>query len=326
MVALMEAVRVGLVGLGRHGRRYASHLLADVPGARLVAVSRRDEAAGRAFAAEHGLAYHARVEDLVADPRVEAVAVVVPPDLHEAICAAALGAGRPVLVEKPLAPTLAAARRIAEAAGRADVACMVAQTLRFNAIVQVIRGRLPGIGPLRTLALNQRFEPSSLPWLDDPGPGGILKNTGVHGFDLVRHLSGDEVREVFCDVRRIRTRRTEDAFAAVLRLATREAIVTVDGSRVAGGRSGRIEACGEDGLLVGDHVLGTLAEVRGTRLTPLPAPPPVPTIREALRAFAALVRGSAPNPIPVTEGVRAVAIVEASLRSAASGRFEPVEP
>jgi predicted dehydrogenase len=321
----MEPVRFGLIGLGRHGRRYAAHLMGDVPGARLVAVSRRDEAAGRAFAAQHGLAFHPRYEALLSDPAVEAVAVVVPPDLHEAICLAALRAGRPVLVEKPLAPTLAAARRIAAAAEPAGVPCMVAQTLRFNAVVGALRQRLPGIGPLRTLALNQRFEPSPLPWLDDPGPGGIVKNTGVHGFDLVRHLSGGEVREVLCDVRRIRTRRTEDAFAAILRLEASGVVVTVDGSRVAGGRSGRIEACGEAGQLVGDHVLGTLAEIRGTALTPLPAPPPVATIREALCAFAAFVRGEAPNPIPAAEGVRAMAIVEACLRSAASGRFEPVE-
>src|SRR5947208_14298253 len=51
------SIGIGLVGLGRHGSRYAQHLLEGIPGCHLAAVSRRDVGGGRAFAERHGLLY-----------------------------------------------------------------------------------------------------------------------------------------------------------------------------------------------------------------------------------------------------------------------------
>ncbi len=63
-------VRVGVIGLGRHGTRYAQHILAgDVPNAVLTAVTRRDLEAGRQFAQQNGCAYHPTADDLVSDRR-----------------------------------------------------------------------------------------------------------------------------------------------------------------------------------------------------------------------------------------------------------------
>src|SRR5262245_40745144 len=103
----------GLIGCGRHGSRYAGHLLAgDVPGARLVAVSRRDEEKGRRFASETGVRFHLDADSLAEDPSVEAVVVCLPPDLHAEAALAVLRAGRALLVEKPLASTVEEARAI----------------------------------------------------------------------------------------------------------------------------------------------------------------------------------------------------------------------
>ena len=66
--------------------------------------------------------------------------------------------------------------------------------------------------------------------------GGILLHTGVHSFDLVRLLTGCEVTEVFCRTARVRTVRTEDNFAAVLRLSGSDTVVTVNGCRATRGR------------------------------------------------------------------------------------------
>src|SRR3990172_2116440 len=139
-------VRFGLIGLGVHGSRYGTHLLGDVPGARLVAVCRRDREAGatwaaagggrgwgpvrgarlvavcrrdrkagETWAAAEGVRYHADYRDLLADPGVDAVAVVTTPNLHPEIVGAAVLSGKHVLVEKPLAVDGAAAARIAGA-------------------------------------------------------------------------------------------------------------------------------------------------------------------------------------------------------------------
>jgi predicted dehydrogenase len=315
----MRPIAVGLIGAGKHGQRYAHHIRADVPELTLVALSRRDAALGRQQADAAGARFHPDWRDLVADAAVDAVVAVVPPSLHPAIADAVAAARKPLLIEKPLATTGAAAREMVRVL--ADVPVLMAHTLRWNAVVNALRERLATLGPLRSLWLNQRFEPSILPWLDDPtvSGGGIVLHTGVHTFDLVRFLTGREVTRVTCRVASVDTRHTEDNFVALLELQGSSALVAASGSRSTRGRSGLIDIAGAEGQLVGDHAHGFAYAVRGLERTPIDLPAPLPTVREVLRAFVRLVRhGEAPQ-ASLEDGARAVLIAEACLRSAASG-------
>ena len=324
----MERLAVGLIGAGKHGRRYVHHVRADVPELALAALCRRDAARGREQARALGCRFHDDWAALVADPAVEAVIAVVPPTLHPALAAAVAAARKPLLIEKPLAPTAAAARDMVQVLGAAGVPVLMAHTLRWNAVVRAIRERLPSLGPLRALYLNQRFEPSSLAWLDDPGTagGGIILHTGVHSFDLVRWLTGREVARVWCRVACVNTARTEDNFLAVLELEGSDALVAVNGSRSTAGRSGLIDVAAAGGQLVGDHALGFAYAVHGLERTPLPLAEPVPTVREVLRAFARLVLRGDPPPVTLEDGARAVEIAEACRRAATSDAVVTVEP
>jgi predicted dehydrogenase len=314
-------IAVGVIGTGKHGRRYLDHLRADVPELRLAAIARRDPTAGAADARERGCTFHADWRALVDDPAVEAVVAVVPPALHPAIAAAVAAARKPLLIEKPLATSGEAAIGIVRTLRAAGVPCLMAHTLRWNGVVEALRAALPSLGPLRAVYLNQRFEPSPLRWLDEPelSGGGIMLHTGVHSFDLVRFLTGREVARVWCRTARAVTRRTEDNFAALLELAGSDTLVAVNGSRATAGRSGLIDLAGAEGQLVGDHYLGFAYRVRGTERTPLVLPAPVPTVREALRAFARLIRDGTPPLATVEDGARAVLVAEACYRAAASG-------
>jgi len=155
--------------------------------------------------------------------------------------------------------------------------------------------------------------------------GGIILHTGVHSFDLVRWVTGHEVARVWCRVACVDTARTEDNFVAVLELEGSDALVAVNGSRSTAGRSGLIDVAAAGGQLVGDHTLGFAYGVRGLERTPLPLPEPVPTVREALRAFARLVLNGDPPPVTLEDGARAVLIAEACLRSAVNGERVGVE-
>jgi predicted dehydrogenase len=321
----METIRFGLIGLGRHGLRYARHLgKGEVPGASLAVVCRRDREQGEAVARDLGVAYTDDYRRVLSDSSIDAVAIVVPCHLHPTIVPDALEAGKAVLVEKPLAPDPEGARRILKAASRSSRPAMVAQTLRFNAVVDAIRERSRELGSIRSLSLSQRFEPSPLSWLDEPAGGGILRNTGVHSFDLVRHLSGKEVEQVSCFLARQGGRRMEDCFAAILRLQE-GVLATVDNLRTTESRSGRIELVGEGGQLVGDHVHHHLVQIRGSTAREVELPPPIPTVRACLEAFTTAVREERPVPIPLFEGVRAVEIVEACRQSSETGLPRNVE-
>ncbi len=310
---------VGLVGLGIHGERYARHLLTDVPGARLEAVCRADAAQGAAWARQHGVRFVADWRDLARDEALEALVVVTPPRITAPVTLAGLAAGKAVLVEKPLAANSVAGSQVVEAAERPGAVLMVAQTLRWNAVVAALLRETASLGRLRVLALSQRLEQMDRPWLEDEEGGGVLLNTGVHAFDLVRHLTGEEVDQVSCQTWRAASRRMPDTFAAVLR-TTGGILATVDNCRATAVRSGRIEIAGEGGQVGGDHVHGTLWRGRGRQVESLPPVPQIPTVQAALADFVEVARRRKAPPVTARDGLAAVQVAEACARSHREGR------
>lgn len=315
---------VGLIGLGKHGERYLAHLR-EVPGLRLAAVSRRDAERGRRLAADLGVSFHADAEALVADPGVAAVIAVVPPVEHERLVAAAARERKPLLIEKPFAMDAAAGERQRHLLAERGVPCLVAHTLRFSPVVREVYERRAEIGRLHQMVLGQSFEPTRLGWLDDPrhSGGGNVLHTGVHMFDLLRHLSGGEVATVSCDLERVTTRATEDSFTATMTVDLAQGpalLATVAGSRATQSRTGEIRLLGEHGQIVADHVLGRVALVVGRRETAVSTPADAPTVLAVLREFAAVAEGRAEPSITPADGVAAVAIADACYASAASGR------
>jgi predicted dehydrogenase len=150
-----------------------------------------------------------------------------------------------------------------------------------------------------------------------------LLHTGVHSFDLLRFLTGENPRAVRAETRRVLTRQTEDNFAAVLSFSG-PLLAVVSGSRATGARSGGIEVAGEHGQIIADHVRGFALRLAGEKREPLDVPPAVPTVRETLREFARMLRDGAPPPITLEDGLWSVAMAEACYRSAESGKTEAV--
>lgn len=322
----MAQLRIGLIGTGKHGSRYAQHLVEDLPQARLVAVCRRSQIEGRQVANRYRCAYYQDFRDLIADAQVDAIVAAVPPTLHHAIVEAACLQGKHLLIEKPFAVSVTEAEQMCDMIAASGVRCMVAHTLRFNAVVQAIQRSIPDIAPLHAIYLNQRFEPSSLAWLDRKmeSGGGIVLHTGVHSFDLLHFLTGCTVQQVTCQTTQVVTRETEDNFVMTCDFSDPLLKGVVMGSRSTASRSGLIELSGANGQLVGDHTHGLAALLKGWQRTELSVGPPIPTVRETLQAFIDGIQNDTPFPITVDDGLRAVAVAEACYRSARSGQSERV--
>ena len=312
---------IGLIGLGQHGARYARHIANDLTDVALVAVCQRSRPDGVRVAAAYRCAFYDDYRDLVADPNVEAVVVAVPPMLHPAIVDATCQAGKPFLVEKPLATSLAAAQRIAHAVSSSGVRAMVAHTLRFDSTVQTVQAQLSANAPLHALYLSHRFEPARLPWLDRrvESGGGIVLHIGVHSFDLLRFFTGCEVTRVWCRTAQLVTRETEDSFVMTCELSNPSLVAVITGSRAMGGRAGVVELAGAHGQLLADHVHGFAYLVRASERLTLSVPAPVPTVREALRGFVRALREGTDFPVTIQDGLQTVALVDAAYRSAARG-------
>ena len=118
-----KPVGIGLIGAGKHGVRYAQHIVEDVPQAGLVSGCRRIRSAGEQLAATYGCHYRATYDQLFADQNVDAIAIVVPPALHGSIVAAACRAGKHILIEKLFAVSVAEAQRISAIIKSRSIRC-----------------------------------------------------------------------------------------------------------------------------------------------------------------------------------------------------------
>jgi len=318
-------MKIGIIGTGRHGTRYAEHIVKDVPELTLAAISRRSET-GKEQARAWQARYHADWRELVRDPLVEAVIAVTPPVLHVAIARLCADAGKPLLLEKPLAVDSGSGAEIVKLCADAGLPLTVGQTLRYNTIIQGLRRALPRVGALYGFSASHRLEPSTLPWLEkaETAGAGVILHTGVHLFDALRFITGLEIKRVRCCKFQIHNPGLEDLFTAQVEM-TNGVVGTVDSSKVGRGRSGRYEFVGLDGELHGDQVHGRLEFIEGCRCIPVEHAPPGHALVPLLHDWLAFLKGGAPNPISGGEGLAALRACDACLRSARLGDWAVVK-
>lgn len=331
MVALPghARLRLGIVGVGKHGSRYAAHAARDVDGLELVSVCRRDRDKGQALADQLGCDFETDARRLLERRDIDAVVLCTIPRLLPELVSLAVATGKRLVVEKPVAPTVDDGLAMLAQVEAAGLYCMSGHTLRFNAAVECLRREIPSLGRLDSLLLSQRFPPVlDLEWLDTPeeSGGGNILHTGVHSFDLLRWLSGCEVDLVAAQARRVCTRRTEDHFVALFTMSEPGLLAQAACSRSTHSRNGLIEATGEHGQLVVDHVLGSGYRLTSRGREDLVIDAPRMTVKVLLERLVEDARRDVPAPVTFRDGLAAMAIAEACYRSIASQTFEKVRP
>jgi len=135
----MMPLRVAVIGVGHLGRHHA-RLLAAIPGVELSAVVDTNRARAEEIAAASGTRAHTDYRDVLG--RVDAVTLAVPTELHTEVALPFLEAGVAVLVEKPMARSVAEADELIAAAARTGALLAVGHTERFNPAVLAARTRL----------------------------------------------------------------------------------------------------------------------------------------------------------------------------------------
>ncbi len=313
-------IGLGLIGAGRHGIRYARHVIQDVPNARLHAICRQHPERDVDIPGSEAVTMYGRPEQLIADPRVDAIILVVPPVLHKELCLAAVTARKPLLIEKPLATNYRDACAMVDAAALAGVPLMTAHTLRYDETIRSLQASRSRIGQTRRLALTSRIETKgrSADHADGYGRRGALLEFGVHLLDLVRFLSGEEIHTVRCVLDRLPPEHPETS--ATIRLRTASGIdCSIDVARVDAERVGRAEWIGSDGTLTADWTNRTLRVTDSASRSEERSMPPSLTVLTTLREFLDALQRKTSMPITGEDGCRAVEIAEACYRSAEAG-------
>jgi phthalate 4,5-cis-dihydrodiol dehydrogenase len=218
-------LRLGVAGLGR-GFMLMLPTLAAHPGIRLVAAADPRAQARRQFAADFAAVTYAEVADLCADPDVEAVYIATPHQLHREHVEMAAAHGKHVLVEKPMALSLADCHAMIEAMRRAGRWLIVGHSHSFDAPYLRARELIDSqaFGAVRMVtALNFTdflYRPRRPEELDTAQGGGVVFSQAAHQVDIVRLLGGGQVRSIRAVTGRWDAARpTEGAYSALLTFA-----------------------------------------------------------------------------------------------------------
>ncbi|HET7094570.1 MAG TPA: Gfo/Idh/MocA family oxidoreductase [Thermomicrobiales bacterium] len=194
---MAETLGIGIVGLGRIGWFHAEQLRGGVAGARLVAAAVDPDHRRRLMVS--GDAPCPLVEDvaaLLALPEVEAVVIASPASLHEAHIALAAAAGKPIFAEKPLADSVAGARRAAESVRAAAVPFQIGFQRRFDPAYRRAR-ELIEAGAIGAVEMFRGITCDVLPPVEFlRTSGGLFWDLAIHDFDAARFLTGDEIAAV----------------------------------------------------------------------------------------------------------------------------------
>ena len=191
-------IGIGVVGLGMAAKPHALALrdLADrveVRGAWARSAERRN-----AFSETYGFPAAGSAEEMAADPEIDAVVLITPPNARQDLVAMFAGAGKHVLCEKPLERTTQAAEAIVRTCAEAGVTLGVVFQHRFRAASEALAGLLASgdLGAIRVVR-------ADIPWwrdqayYDEPGRGtyardggGVLISQAIHTLDLMLALAG----------------------------------------------------------------------------------------------------------------------------------------
>lgn len=339
-------INAAIIGLGWWGQTLVESVSGVSDGIRFVAGTTRslsDEA--KAFAKEHGMELRASFDEIIADPKIDAVVLVTPNSIHSSQTIAAAEHGKHVFCEKPFALTRADAAAAVEAAEKAGVTIGVGYNRRFHPEITKLRDMIHSgeLGTILHCEATMTFpnglflKPDAWRASKDETPCGGLTPMGVHAIDGFIDLCGDIDHVYAQSFRRAVEVDADDTTSILFRM--KDGMSGYLATMTATGGGFNFQIYGSKGFVKLEgmtHVAGAPSEERRFKLfgncTYKPIKGPAETwdaasfdvARAALDAFARAAEGGEPYIISNEETVHCAAVTEAIVKSAASGQSEKV--
>lgn len=202
--SMINSIGIGIIGSGFMGLTYSEVVSRHATGCRLVAVAGGTRAAS--IASDYGVAHEPTSLALLERPDVDAVVLATPDQDRVELTRMAAAAGKHVLAEKPMAPTVADCDAMIAACRAAKVNLGVVKTERFRKITRRAKELIDEgvLGPIRMMRTVSAF-PMSLTqqlcndrkWMLDARSGGLFMGMATHNADFLRWLTGRNATQVF---------------------------------------------------------------------------------------------------------------------------------
>lgn len=250
----MAKHRIALIGLGMAVAPHAKSLIDLEDRVEVAAAFSPSEGRRKAFGEKFSFPQADRLDAILADKSIEAVAILTPPNTHLDLVRSCAQAGKHILLEKPLEVSTARAVALVEAAGRAGVTLGVVLQHRFRPAGMKLRamiaagelGRIVGCSTVIRLWRPQSYYDVEGRGTKARDGGGVLITQGIHTLDLMLSLAGP-IAEVsaYAATTSVHRMETEDMVAAAVRYQN-GAFGTIDATTAAyPGFAERIEIIGE---------------------------------------------------------------------------------
>jgi predicted dehydrogenase len=247
----------GFIGAGAIANFHA-RAVAAAQGARAIGVASRRRSTAEAFAKEHGLGFATdSVQELLAQPGLDAVCITTPSAMHLEPALAAIRAGKHLMIEKPLDSTVEGTDHILAEADKAGVRVGSIFQARFGDAARQVKaaadaGRFGRMVLASCYVKWNRTAEYYTGWkgkLSEDG-GGVIINQAIHGIDLLQWFAGMPVEVFAWATQRVHRIESEDTCVAALKFGS-GAFGTIEGTTATWpGWSRRIELCGEQGSVL----------------------------------------------------------------------------
>ena len=323
-------VSFAVLGAGRIGQVHAKAVSA-VPGARLLCVTDPVAEAAQAVAGRHGCEIR-DMDAIAAAKDVDAVIICTPTDTHADLIERFARAGKAVFCEKPVDLDVARAQSVLKTVEETGATLMVGFQRRFDPDFRALRAEIDAgtIGEVEMVTLTSR-DPGAPPIAYIERSGGIFRDMTIHDFDVARWMLGEEVETVIAAASNlvdpeIGKAGDYDSVNVILTTASGRQATITNSRRASYGYDQRIEVHGSKGSVAAENTHRARITVAGeggytrpplldffmTRYTEAYA-------AEIAHFVDALENGVAPA-TSGRDGVMALALAEAALRSVKDGR------
>jgi myo-inositol 2-dehydrogenase/D-chiro-inositol 1-dehydrogenase len=323
-------VRFGLLGAGRIGRVHAKAITGDAQ-ARLVAVADAFPDAAQAIAESYGCDIRT-IDQIEAADDIDAVVICTPTDTHADLIERFSRAGKAIFCEKPIDLSLGRVKDCLKVVRETKATLMVGFNRRFDPHFRAVRAEIDKgtLGEVEMVVITSR-DPGAPPVEYIGRSGGIFRDMTIHDFDMARFLLGEEITEVSAMASvlvdpAIGKAGDFDSAQVMLRTTSGKMAVISNSRRATYGYDQRIEVHGSRGLASAENQRPVSIEVAtGAGYTRPPLHDFFMTrYTEAyaaeIAAFIAALYGKDAAQPSGEDGLAALALAEAALKSVAEGR------
>jgi myo-inositol 2-dehydrogenase/D-chiro-inositol 1-dehydrogenase len=323
-------MRFGLLGAGRIGKVHGRAVSQNAD-ARLVAVADAVPAAAEALAAQYGIETRS-IEAIEAADDIDAVVICTPTDTHADLIERFARAGKGIFCEKPVDLSLARVRDCLKVVEATGATLMVGFNRRFDPDFRALKAAIDEgrIGAVEMVTLTSR-DPGPPPYDYIERSGGIFRDMTIHDFDVARWLLGEEVEAVQAAASvlvdpEIGRRGDFDSVNVILTTASGRQCTITNSRRATYGYDQRIEVLGSKGAVAAENTRQANIEV--ATAAGFTRPPLLDFFMSRytaayaaeITAFVAALRDGTPPPTTGQDGLMALALADAALKSVAEGR------